>query len=157
VRSNGLTIDSTSALRLNLFGGEGNDNITVNLDRSAVSPATNPGFAGETPPPPGSAAPHNGLLGFLVRGRAGNDQLFANVSLTNDSQGFVLGNVIGGVDHDLVALLADLPPPLPAVAMLTGFKQSQPTLQLAGGLDMSTGVSTTNVMTTALESNLVVL
>jgi hypothetical protein len=79
------------------------------------------------------------------------------VSLTNDSQGFVLGNVIGGVNHDLVALLADLPPPLLAVAMRTGFKQSQPTLQLAGGLGMSTGISTTNVMTTALESNLVVL
>jgi hypothetical protein len=157
VRANGLTIDSTSALTLNLFGGESNDSITVNLDNTAVSPAINPGFTGEAPPPAGSAAPPNGLLGFVVLGRAGSDRLFANVSLTNDSQGFVLGNVIGGVGEDLVGLIVDLPPPLPAVGMLTGFRQSQPTLQLAGGLGTNTGIRTTNVTTTALDLNLVVL
>jgi hypothetical protein len=156
VRSDGLTIDSKSALDLNLLGGEGNDNITINLDNTAVSPAINPGFAGETPPSAGSAAPRIGLLGFMVRGRAGNDQLFANVSLTDDSQGFVIGNVNGGVGDDLVGLIVDLPPPRPTVGKFTGFKQSPPTLELAGGLGTNTGISTTNVTTSGLDAHLIV-
>jgi hypothetical protein len=157
VRSNGLTIDTKSDLNLGFQGTGGGDNMTVNLVNTAVSPAINPGFAGETPPPAGSAAGRNGGLGVNVAGRGGNDRLFANVSLTDDSQGHIVGQVLGGAGNDLVGLIVNLPPALPAVARLTGFQQSQPSLMLFGGLGVNTGIHTTNVRAGGLRSDLVVL
>ncbi|HJT75791.1 MAG TPA: hypothetical protein VJ739_01180, partial [Gemmataceae bacterium] len=119
--------------------------------------AVSPGFAGETPPPAGSAAGKTGSLFITVAGNGGNDQIFTNVPLTNDSQGFVLGNVVGGFGNDLLGLVVNLPPALPAVARLTGFRQSQPTLVLAGGPGGNTGIRTTNVRAVGIQSDLVVL
>jgi hypothetical protein len=157
VRSDGLTIDSNSALNLLLQGASGNDNITVNLNNTAVSPAINPGFSGETPPPAGSAAPNNGLLAFNTQGVRGNDRLFTNVSLTDDSQGFVSGTVAGGFGNDFVGLIVDVQPPSPAVAILNGFKQSPLILTLFGGPGTNTAICTANVTTGRFQSKLVVL
>jgi hypothetical protein len=68
-----------------------------------------------------------------------------------------VGDVSGGFGKDLLGLVVNLPPALPAVARLTGFRQSQPILVLAGGFGPDTGIHTTNVRAVGLQSELVVL
>jgi hypothetical protein len=125
------------------------------MNNTTVGPATGPFFAGETAPPAGTAAAPGGFLFIGVPGGAGNDQLFVNLLLANDSQGSVVAGVDGGAGDDLVGLVVTLPSPIPGVASLSGFRQTRPTLTLDGGTGKNAGISTSNVLASHLNTNLI--
>jgi hypothetical protein len=115
VVANGLTIDNTSSLSINLNGGTGNDQLVANLNNVDVGPASSPGFTGETGGGAGSS-----LLSITADGNGGSDQVLVAEGLTADSQGGVFGSVNGGSKKSVAALLANIAVPPPGATFTTG-------------------------------------
>jgi hypothetical protein len=160
VHSDGLTIDNTSVLVLNLRGGSGNDKASVNLNNTIVGPSFNPGFTGESVPPAGMANTRGGFLYIGAFGIGGTDRLFVNLSLDNTSQGTVVGDVQGGSTNNTVGLVVNYPPTPPPTVAPTGFKPATTLLLLDGGRGTNnTGIHTVSpaVMTLDLQTELLVL
>jgi hypothetical protein len=151
VHSEGLTLDNSSLLALNLIGSRKSDNVAINMVNTDIGPSVSPGFAGETTPASGTAVGRGGLLYLGVFNQGSGSTLFADVDLTSDSQGFMVGDVEGGSSNNVVGLVVTretFTPPNETVP--TGFQQPLTLLQLVGGSGSNNrGIATYNVTTTA--------